>query len=452
MRKTGLVSALLLSVALAVPSPALASVPASPAAAPTGNDIEELDTFMDVYERVKARYVKDVDAHTLVKGAIDGMLAALDPHSSYAEGSDFDDLQTISDGDYGGLGLVTTIDGGFVRVVSTTEDAPAWKAGVKPKDFITHIDGKLLYGLSLDEATGKLRGTPGSKVQLTVRREGVSKPIAMTITRDVIEVKPVKWEVRKNVGIINLNIFNGKAGEETRNALVAINSATHDAAVGYILDLRSNGGGVVDEAVDIADLFLESGEIVSRRGRGFGFHQIYYARPGALARGRRVIVLVDSGTASASEIVAGALQDHHRALIVGEQSFGKGSVQSIYPMGSKRALRLTTELYYLPSGRSIQGEGIDPDVLVPQLSGGDRKGRINVRESDLRRHLIADVPVEDADLIASDPGAPPFTVTKASLKSRGVAGFQLDYALNILNRLAPPTNIADRRGPKTPTG
>src|SRR6185295_9228899 len=233
MQKTGLVSALLLSVALTAPSPALASVPpAAPAASPANNDIEELDTFMDVYERVKARYVKDVDAHTLVKGAIDGMLAALDPHSSYAEGSDFDDLQTISDGDYGGLGLVTTVDGGFIRVVSTTEDAPAWKAGVKPKDFITHIDGKLLYGLSLDEATGKLRGTPGSKVQLTIRREGVIKPIALTITRDVIEVKPVKWEVRKNVGIINLNIFNGKAGDETRNALLAINTATHDNAVG----------------------------------------------------------------------------------------------------------------------------------------------------------------------------------------------------------------------------
>ena len=453
MQKTGFVSALLLSAALAAPSPALASVPpASPAAAPADNDIRELDTFMDVYERVKARYVKDVDAHTLVKGAIDGMLAALDPHSSYAEGTDFDDLQTISDGDYGGLGLVTTVDGGFIRVVSTTEDAPAWKAGVKPKDFITHIDGKLLYGLSLDEATGKLRGTPGSKVQLTIRREGVSKPIAMTITRDVIEVKPVKWEVRKNVGIINLNIFNGKAGEETRNALLAINTATHDNAVGYILDLRSNGGGVVDEAVDIADLFLDGGEIVSRRGRESDSNQHYYARPGDLAHGRPVIVLVDSGTASASEIVAGALQDHHRALIVGEQSFGKGSVQSIYPMGSKRALRLTTELYYLPSGRSIQGEGINPDIDVPQLSDRERKGRINLREADLRRHLIADVPVEDADLIASDPIAPRFTVTRASLKSRGVADFQLDYALNILNRLAPPANIADRRAAKVPNG
>src|SRR5436190_6685652 len=203
MLKSGIAFMLLVSATAAVASPPTVPDPSDSPSARQPSDMDELETFMDVYERVKARYVKDVDAHTLVKGAIDGMLAALDPHSSYAEGSDFDDLQTISDGDYGGLGLVTTIDGGFVRVVSTTEDAPAWKAGVKPKDFITHIDGQLLYGLSLEEATGKLRGTPGSKVELTIRRQGVEKPIVMTVTRDLIEVKPVKWEVRKNVGIIN---------------------------------------------------------------------------------------------------------------------------------------------------------------------------------------------------------------------------------------------------------
>jgi carboxyl-terminal processing protease len=447
MPRSAVFRTVLMSAALVLPRPLVASAPA-PSPAPQQSELEELGTFMDVYERVKARYVKDVDAHTLVKGAIDGMLSALDPHSAYAEGSDFDDLQTITDGDYGGLGLVSTVDGGFVRVVSTTEDAPAWKAGVKPKDFITHIDGQLLYGLSLEEATGKLRGTPGSKVELTIRRQGVEKPIVMTVTRDLIEVKPVKWEVRKNVGIINLNIFNGKAGEETLNALQAINGATHGAPTGYILDLRSNGGGVVDEAVDIADLFLDGGEVVSRRGRTPESSQHYYARPGDLAQGRPVIVLVDSGTASASEIVAGALQDHHRALIVGEQSFGKGSVQSIYPMGSRRALRLTTELYYLPSGRSIQGEGIDPDIVVPQLSDGPRKGRINLREADLKRHLIADVQVTDADLIDDDPVAPRFSVRQASLKSRGVRDFQLDYALNILSRLGPPQpNIADGNAP-----
>ena len=450
MLKTGLASMLLVSATMALAEPTMPPT-AAPAPAATGQqkEMDDLETFMDVYEQVKAKYVKEVDSHTLVKGAIDGMLAALDPHSSYAEGADYDDLQSISDGDYGGVGLVTTVDGGFVRVVSTTEDTPAWRAGIKPKDFITHIDGQLLYNLSLDEAAGKLRGPPGSQVKLTIRREGEKKPLVMTLTRSLIDIKPVKWEVRKNVGIINLNIFNGKAGDATREAIESIKNATHGNAVGYILDLRSNGGGVVDEAVDIADQFLDGGEIVSRRGRVADGNQHYYARPGDLTGGKPVIVLVDAGTASASEIVAGALQDHHRALIVGEQSFGKGSVQSIYQMGGQRALRLTTELYYLPSGRSIQGEGIEPDIVVPQLSDGARQARLNLRESDLRRHLIADVPVEDADLIRTDPTAPRFTVTAAALKSRGIADFQLDYAVNILSRLGPPQpNIADRQGRK----
>jgi len=449
MSKTGLVRALLLSAALISAPPALASAPATQPQTASQTEIDELEKFMDVYERVKAKYVKDVDDHTLIKGAIDGMLSALDPHSSYAEGSDFDELQTLSDGDYGGLGLISTIDGGFLRVVSTTEDAPASRAGIKAKDFITKIDGQLMYDVPLEEASSKMRGDPGSKVKLTILRAGVDKPIELTLTRAVIDVKPVKWEIRKNVGIINLNIFNGKAGESVRSAIEAINKATGGGPTGYILDLRSNGGGVVEEAVDIADQFLDGGEIVSRRGRTADNILRYYARPGDLTNGRPVIVLVDAGTASASEIVAGALQDHHRALIVGEQSFGKGSVQSVWTIGPKRALRLTTELYYLPSGRSIQGEGIEPDVIVPQLTDGDRKARRGtLREADLRRHLIADVPVEDATLIDSDPPSPRFAITPASLKSRGVEDFQLDYAVNIISRLNPTANIADRIGKK----
>jgi carboxyl-terminal processing protease len=431
----------LASTTFAAPTPAPAAVPAD-----TQNDIEELQKFMDVYERVKDTYVKQVDGHTLIKGAIDGMLSALDPHSSYAEGADFDDLQTLSDGDYGGLGLITTMDSGFMRVVSTTEDAPAARAGVKPKDFITRVNGELIYGQSLDEASEKLRGQPGTKVQITIRRSGTDKPIELNLTRSVIAVKPVKWEVRDNVGIINLNVFNGKAGEETRAAIEAINQATKNGAVGYVLDLRSNGGGVLDEAVDIADLFLEGGEIVSRRGRTADGNRRYFARPGDLTHGRPVIVLVDAGTASASEIVAGALQDYHRALIVGEPSFGKGSVQSIWQLGQRRALRLTTELYYLPSGRSIQGEGIEPDILVPQLSDGEAKRRRDdVREADLRRHLIAEAPVEDALLTASDPPNPRFEITPAALKSRGIKDFQLDYAVKIIARTNARPNIAESR-------
>ena len=445
MRKRLRFSVFLLSAAaISFAPPSVAAAAQDQISPETQSTFDELGTFMDVYARIKAQYVKSVDDHTLMKGAIDGMLAALDPHSSYAEGSDFDELRTISDGNYGGVGILTTVDDGFVRVVTATEDTPAWRAGIKPKDYITRIDGQILYGLKLDEAVDKLRGKPGSKVNRTIRREGVRKPIEVTLTREIIDVKPVKWEIRKGVGIINLNIFNGKSGDETRAAMNAINAASGGAPLGYILDLRSNGGGVLQEAVDIADLFLEQGEIVSQQGRTPDTIQRYYARPGDLAHGRPVIVLVDPGSASASEIVAGALQDHHRALIVGEKSFGKGSVQSIYQIGDRKALRLTTDFYYLPSGRSIQAGGIDPDIPVPQLSDDDTD-RLAVRESDLRRHLIAETGSEDALLNTEDPPNPRFTVTPASLKKSGVKDFQLDYAIKIIGRLGP-TNIADRRG------
>jgi carboxyl-terminal processing protease len=428
------------SAILLAPGAASASAPVPAAVAPSPFD--ELETFMRVYERVKSSYVKPVDDHILIKGAIDGMLAALDPHSSYAEGLDYSDLQIISDGNYGGLGVVTTVDDGLVKVVSTTEDTPAWRAGIKSGDYITHVDGKLMYGLDLDEATAKLRGKPGSQVQVTVRRQGSPKPMVLSLVRGIIDVAPVKWEVRDNVGIINLNVFNGKSGEETRKAIEKIDAATHGRATGYILDLRSNGGGVLGEAVEIADLFLDQGEIVSQRGRTGDGIERYYARPGDLTNGRPLIVLIDSGSASASEIVAGALQDHHRGLLLGERSFGKGSVQSIYQMGRERALRLTTDLYYLPSGRSIQAGGIEPDIVVPQLSDGDRDARFDVREADLRQHLIAEAGDDDALLRREDPPSPRFSVTAAELEKRGVKDFQLDYAVDVIRRL-DPANLAE---------
>ncbi len=371
-------AALLLSAALT--GPALA--------APTRFD--ELETFMSIYERIKNDYVTEVDDHTLIKGAIDGMLNALDPHSSYAEQADFEDLNTISTGNYGGIGVLTTVEDGAMKVISTSEDTPAWKAGIKSGDYITRVDGKLVYGLSLDEGNERLRGTPGSPVKLSIFRRGRPKPIDMTIVRAVIDVKPVKWEVKDGVGIVNLNRFTGNSGGEVAEALAAIDKQTKGQTIGYVLDLRSNGGGVLQQAVDIADLFLNRGEIVSQRGRETGLAQHYYAKPGDVTNGRPLLVLVDAGSASASEIVAGALQEHRRALVVGERSFGKGSVQSIYPLGSKRALRLTTELYYLPSGRSVQAGGIEPDIVIPQLSDEDYRDRPEVREADLRRHLIAE--------------------------------------------------------------
>jgi carboxyl-terminal processing protease len=381
------------------------------------------------------------------------MLAALDPHSSYAEGQDFENLQTLADGNYGGLGLVTTIEDGLLKVVSTTEDTPAWRAGIKSGDYITHINGELMFGSTLDESVGKMRGEPGSKVELRLRREGNPKPIELSLVRGVIDVNPVKWEVRNRVGIINLNIFNGRSGEATREAIQKINAATNDNALGYVLDLRSNGGGIVDEAVEIADMFLEQGEIVSQRGRSNDTIRRFYARPGDLTNGRPLVVLVDAGSASASEIVAGALQDHHRGLVIGERSFGKGSVQSVFRMGSDRALKLTTELYYLPSGKSVQGGGIDPDIVVPQLSDEARLSRLKVRESDLKRHLITEAGDQEALLKREDPPSPRFMLTAADLKKKGIDDYQLDYAIKLLQRVGPVNIASDphRSGEKTPS-
>ena len=374
---------------------ALVPVTASSFAAADTTNYQELEKFMSVYERVKANYVDKVDDHTLIKGAIDGMLAALDPHSSYAEDADFQQLKTTTDGNYGGLGLSVSIEDGAVKVIAPTEDTPAWRAGIKAGDYITHINGELVYGLSLDEAVDKMRGDPGTPIKITIVRPGRERPLDISMVRERIELRPVKWEIRDGIGYININTFTGNVADATKSALLSIDKATGGHPLGYVVDLRSNPGGLLDQAVDVSDAFLESGEIVSQRGREKDDIERYYARPGDMAHGLPVVVLVDAGTASASEIVAGALQDHHRALILGEKSFGKGSVQTVVQTGPDSALRLTTARYYTPSGRSVQAGGIDPDVEVPQLSDPDYKDRRVVREADLRRHLLAQAKVKD---------------------------------------------------------
>jgi carboxyl-terminal processing protease len=423
---------------------ALALVPvtaSSFAAADTAN-YQELEKFMSVYERVKANYVDPVDDHTLIKGAIDGMLSALDPHSSYVEASDFDQLKTTTDGNYGGLGLTVSIEDGAVKVIAPTEDTPAWKAGIKAGDYITHINGELVYGLSLDEAVAKMRGDPGSPIKLTIVRPGRDKPIDVSMVRERIELRPVKWEIKDGIGYLNINTFSGNVGDQVKSALLSVDKATGGHPLGYIVDLRSNPGGLLDQAVDVADDFLDSGEIVSQRGRDKDDIERYYARPGDMAHGLPVIVLTDAGTASASEIVAGALQDHRRALVMGEKSFGKGSVQTVVQTGPESALRLTTARYYTPSGRSVQAGGIDPDIAVPQLSDEDYKDRKVVREVDLRRHLLAQAKVEDKLLEADDTPDPRFAATAAELKKKGVKDFQLAYAIDTLKRLTSPASIA----------
>ena len=436
-----------LQVTAAVSALALVPIASGAMAGVDTNSYRELDTFMEVYNQVKANYVDKVDDKVLVKGAIQGMLAALDPHSSFADGLDYDNLKIQTDGNYGGLGLTVTQVDGAVKVIAPTEDTPAARAGIKSGDFITHLDGKFIVGGSLDEAIQQMRGAPGTKITLTVIRPGADKPLQFTLVREVIVQKPVKWDIKNGVGIININTFTAQTGGDTALAIQAIDKKLGHKPLGYIVDLRENGGGLLSEAIGVSDVFLSHGEIVSQRGREKNDIERYYAEsmfPGDLARGLPVVVLVDSGTASASEIVAGALQDHHRALVMGVRSFGKGSVQSILPMGDRAALRLTTARYYTPSGHSVQEGGIKPDILVPQISDPDYKDRPVVREADLRRHLINQAKVDDSVLEEDVRADPRFTATPEQLKKQGIDDFQLNYALQTIARLGPKPQVATK--------
>jgi carboxyl-terminal processing protease len=417
---------------------ALAFIPAATAALAQveSETYRELEQFMGVFERVRAEYVDKVDDKTLLRGAIDGMLDSLDPHSSYLDEKGFKALMTQTEGEYGGLGLSVTQEDGLVKVMTVTEDTPAERAGIKNGDYISHVDGKLVYGGSLDEATDQMKGKPGTSVKITILREGRDKPFDLTLTRALIEVKAVKWEVKDRVGIINVNTFNRNTTQETLAAINAIEKSIGGKPLGYVLDLRSNPGGLLDEAIGLSDVFLEKGEVVSQRGRGRGDIERYFARPGDEAEGLPVIVLVDAGSASAAEIVAAALQDHHRAIVMGERTFGKGSVQSLIPLNRDTAIRLTTARYYTPKGRSVQEGGITPDIAVPQISDPDIASRRVVRESDLRRHLINEAKVDDAFIQDDGKLDPRFAATPEELKKKGIEDFQLHYALQTLTRLS----------------
>jgi carboxyl-terminal processing protease len=428
---------------------AVALVPAATAglAATDASTYRELDAFMSVFERVRTDYVEKTDDKKLIKGAIDGMLASLDPHSSYLDARDFNQMRIQTDGNYGGLGLTVTLEDGAVKVIAPTEDSPGFRAGIKAGDYITHLDGSLIYGGTLDEAVDQMRGKPGTSIRLTIVRSGRDKPFDVTITRQIIDLKPVKWEVKGQVGYININGFSKGTGANVRAALMGIDKALGKRPLGYVVDLRSNPGGLLDEAVEISDAFLDTGEIVSQRGRDKRDTERYFAKKGDYANGLPVVVLIDSGSASAAEIVAGALQDHHRGLVMGERSFGKGSVQTLLQLDDTTALRLTTARYYTPSGRSVQEGGIDPDIAVPQLSDPDYKSRPRFREADLRKHLINEAKVDNSVLEDDTKPDPRFTATAEQLKAKGVTDFQLNYALETIARLAkaPPAQVAARR-------
>ena len=402
----------------------------------------EFAKFFAVYERIKANYVEPVDDKTLIKGAIDGMLASLDPHSSYLEGAGFERLTTMIDGNYQGLGISVQMDEGAVKVVSPFKGSPAEKAGIKAGDYITHVNGKLIYGTDIDDAVEQMRGPAGSTVRLSIVRQGRDAPFDVSVTRGVIDLQPVTSELKNgNIGYVSVNEFSKDVGNDVNTALKSLKAQAKGHLGGIVLDLRKNPGGSLDEAVALSDLFLTDGQIVSQRGRNKR-DTIYYAAesvfPGDAAAGTPIVVLIDAGTASASEIVAGALQDQHRALIMGQRSFGKGSVQSLLPLTKDSALKLTTARYYTPSGRSVQEGGIEPDIRVPQLSDPDETLRLKYayRESDLKRHLVNEAALKDDDLENDAKPDPRFTQTADELKKQGIDDFQLHYALQTLEHTA----------------
>src|SRR5271157_1202660 len=325
---------------------------------------KQLNLFGEVFERVRAEYVDEVSDDTLVESAINGMLTSLDPHSNYLNTKNFNDMKVQTRGEFGGLGIEVSMENGLVKVVSPIDDTPAARAGLKPGDLITHLDGDPVQGMTLPEAVDKMRGLVNSDIKLTIRREG-REPFDVKLTRATIKIQSVRSHLEgDNIAYIRITTFNEQTDVGLNNAMKNLKQQAGNKLQGVILDLRNNPGGLLDQAVAVSDAFLDKGEIVSTRGRRSEEAQRYNARPGDIAAGLPVAVLINGGSASASEIVAGALQDHHRAILLGTRSFGKGSVQTIIPLAGHGAMRLTTARYYTPSGRSIQAKGIDPDIVV----------------------------------------------------------------------------------------
>ena len=347
----------------------------------------QLNLFGEVFERVKSQYVDEVEDKELIEAAINGMLTSLDPHSGYLNDESFEDMKVQTRGSFGGLGIEVTMENGLVKVVSPIDDTPAFRAGVKAGDLVTHLDGEPVMGLTLSDAVEQMRGRVGTKIELTIRREGESDALEIEITRAIIRIQSVRHRAETDVGYIRITTFNQQTEPGLKKAIKALKAEIGDELKGFVIDLRNNPGGLLTEAIAVSDAFLNEGEIVSTRGRNEEDTKRDNATEGDLTGGLPIVVLINGGSASASEIVAGALQDHRRAVVMGTASFGKGSVQTIVSMPGHGAMRLTTARYYTPSGRSIQAKGIDPDIIVEpaRIENLDESGR--VRESDLRGAL-----------------------------------------------------------------
>lgn len=395
----------------------------SPALAADDGTFRQLDLFGEVFDRVRADYVEPTEDSKLIETAINGMLTALDPHSSYMNPKNYRDMQVQTRGEFGGLGIEVTMENGVVKVVTPIDDTPASRAGLRPNDYITHIDTKPIIGMTLSDAVDKMRGPVDTPILLTIVRKGADEPFDVKLNRAIITIKSVKFHREGDIGYVRITTFNEQTGDLLDEAIHTLQKQIGPNKVkGYILDLRNNPGGLLDQAINVSGDFIEEGEIVSTRGRHSADTQRYNARGGDLTKGKPLIVLVNGGSASASEIVAGAIQDHRRGTILGTRSFGKGSVQTIIPLGADGAMRLTTARYYTPSGHSIQAKGIEPDIIVEQNPDPKSKKRMLITgEAELPGHLA----VEDGsnEVAGSDSYVP---ADKKDDK-------QLLYAIDLLN-------------------
>ncbi len=401
---------------------------------------EQLNLFGEVFDRIRSTYVEELESKDLIRAAIDGMLSSLDPHSGYLPPEGFKDMQVDTKGSFGGLGIEVTQEDGFVKVVSPMDGTPASNAGIEAGDFITHVDGEATLGLSLGEAVDKMRGPVGSEIILTIVRVTENEPFDVVIIRDIIKLTAAKVRLEGNSVVIRITTFNEQTTPNIKDGLKKINrkESKPDFINGYIIDLRNNPGGLLSEAISVTDMFLDKGEIVSTRGRLSKDSERFNAKKGDLSNGKPIVVLINGGSASASEIVAGALQDHKRAIIVGTKSFGKGSVQSILPVEKEGAIRLTTARYYTPSGRSIQSLGVAPDVIVelrPKLSDEEmekiKNNRKRLSEIDLRGALSNDSLSEDErNLVEIERTA------QEEAEEMRQKDYQLAHALDILKGLS----------------
>ncbi|MFP6716076.1 MAG: S41 family peptidase, partial [Alphaproteobacteria bacterium] len=389
----------------------------------------QLNMFGDVFERVRSEYVEEVDDAELIEAAIQGMLSSLDPHSTFLNSKAYGEMQVHTRGEFGGLGIEVTMENGLVKVVSPIDDTPAYKAGMQPGDLIVGIDGEPVFGLTLGEAVELMRGPVNSEIVITVQRSGVEQPFDVAITRDVIRIRSVKSRAEGKVAFIRVTSFNEQTESGVEKAMRELRKEIGDGLQGVVIDLRNNPGGLLDQAVAVSDAFLEKGEIVSTRGRGSRGGQRFNARAGDIAEGLPVVVLINGGSASASEIVAGALQDHRRAIILGTRSFGKGSVQTVIPLPGEGAMRLTTARYYTPSGRSIQAKGIEPDILVDAGTIQVTSDATRRREKDLRGRLDSEVQNSDSSEVEEE-------VAVESTKDDALRDYQLQRALDLIRGLA----------------